>query len=143
MSGDQKKENINTMERKVFRESPNDELLSKAVCVENTDDNPIPTQESHSRSLKIFRKDIALVDVDTEIEQVLPDGTRRILIQIAPSKVAKLLISFVANGTNTNEYYTIDEGGFLDLDKLNLTNKSIFFQCDRANRTVQILTYIN
>lgn len=150
MGGTQKKENLNTMERKVYRESPDGTALAKATCIENTSESPVPITDENSKNITIYQIPINALEVNTEIEQTLATNTRRVLVQatgqLGTVKTATIRVAFIENGTldvgvDSKQYKTVPPGGWLDLDKLNLVNSKLYFQCDKQPRTIEIIEY--
>ena len=129
MSSIQVKEQLNTMERKVFRESPDIERLAKAVFVENDSLNPVIISGNFSvggaTTPLISNLDIPLVN--NEVEFILQNNLNQIIIRSRVSATIKY--SFVSGESGTN-YFTIKSGTVLFLDALTFNSKKIYFQSD-------------
>lgn len=104
-------------------------------------DNPLPVDvtisgESKPDNPTIFRVAVALAN--TEYSQLLPDKTAKFEIRVV--ELAKLQFAFKINESGTN-YFTIRPGTTYFNDDLNLVGKSVYFQANKANVTVEILTW--
>ena len=64
MGGQQTKEHLTTMERKVFRESPDSENLAKAVCIENSNTDPANVSNVANKGSTILKEDLGIVEFE-------------------------------------------------------------------------------
>lgn len=75
---------------------------------------------------------------DTENSQLLPDGTKQLLIRARGS--SRTQFSFTALTTATN-FITIPKGANYSAELLGLDTKTVFFQTDKAD-IIEILVWV-
>ena len=76
---------------------------------------------------------------DTEVSQAILDGTKRILIKTRGPGSLKL--SYVATESGT-KYITIGGNASKDIDNLNTSSLTLYFQSPLASQTVEIETWV-
>ncbi len=125
--------------KKSYKESPKDPNETAArTCVENTESDPAIIQPVDSKNVKIYVLDIPNKNIETS--QTLNAGTRRIIMNVRGKVDTIIRFAFVANDTDDgNDYFEIDPGGFIDLDKINFTGKTIYVRTDKDSRKIQII----
>lgn len=122
-----------------YKQSPKDaDATAKRACLENTESDPAIVQPVDSKNVKPIVVDIP--NKDTETSQVLSAGTRRIIMNVRGKVDTIVRFAFVENDTDDgNPYFEIDPGGYIDLDKINFTGKTIYLRTDKDARIIQIL----
>jgi len=128
--------------KNAYRIDPDDPNKTvKKTLVGNPETDPVPIENVDSKEPKIYIHPIGSGDENTEKSQLLTNGTRRIIIKVRKKVDTTLRVAFVENGTNnlTDEFMQIEPGGFLDLDGLNFIDKTVYFQSDKSDRTIEIL----
>lgn len=76
----------------------------------------------------------------TEYSYTFPDGTKQFLIKLVNAQ--SLQVTYVSGDSSTN-YLTVPRTCFYAESDLDLTSKSIYFQCPVASQTVEILAWIS
>jgi len=117
-------------------------LLVDEVGDPVNDTNPLPidgtiqVEAIAGKSPQIYN--VSAPVANQEYSQALPAGTVKFLIR--PRKVSKVKFSFAAGTSGTN-YITIPPGNSYDDPDLNLTGKTLYFQCNKPNQTFEILAW--
>ena len=78
--------------------------------------------------------------INTELNKSLSGNLKKIIVR--SRKLTTIRIAFTPNGTadsgaGANKYIEIPEGGYLSLDPLNFTGKTLYYRTDKA-RTIEI-----
>jgi hypothetical protein len=74
----------------------------------------------------------------TEYSQALSTGTKKFLIRVRGN--ADLQLAFT-NGDSSTTFITIPAGASYKEDSLNLSSLTLYFQCNKASQTVEILEW--
>lgn len=124
-----------------YKISPKDpDATAARTCLENTEDDPAIVQPVNSKNVKPYV--IAVANKDIEESQSLNAETKRIIMNVRGKVDTIVRFAFVENDTdNGNDYFEIDPGGFIDLDKINFTGKTIYFRTNKDSRIIQILEF--
>ncbi len=88
----------------------------------------------NSTTSKIYNKTAATAG--TEYSQLLTTGTKKIIIKVRATKT-KLKYSFVAGESGT-KFITVGKNSSREINGLDLTSKTIYFQTNKDNQTVEI-----
>lgn len=131
------------IERLTYDEEP--VIARRVVLVDKHGDkvdssNPLPVDATLSASSAdtptIFNVDASIPG--TEYSQVLPDGTVSFLVRARNN--AKLNLSYIENATDTT-YLTVMPGNIYIVESVRLTGRTIYFQANKSNTTVEIVTW--
>lgn len=107
-------------------ENTTTQSLTKALPVTEFKRNTVPT---------IFNVITGLAN--TESSQALPANTKKFIIKARGS--TKIQLAYTSGDTGTL-YFTIEPGSSYEDDNY-YVSKTIYFQCNKATQTIEILTY--
>lgn len=138
--GDLDKKSIQDRIKQAYRNAPgDDDKTVKATVIENDTANPAPVEDVHSQNVKIYNLTVDPGDENSELSQALINGARQLIIRVRKKVDTTVKVSFEANGTTTGDYWEIESGGYLEIKKINLIGKTLYYNADKPNRTIEIL----
>lgn len=133
---------VQDLEKYAFRKSTEGEIL-KAVVPQNTADSPLYITGDIDVSVGagittpvIYNSSVVLAN--TEYSQALPAGTKSFMIKVRDFGVT-MNLSFVSGQSGTN-YIQLVGTNFV-MEDTNLTGVTLYFQCDTAAVTAEILAW--
>jgi hypothetical protein len=77
---------------------------------------------------------------NTEVSQALPTDTRKFLIKVRDDLGAKMQLAF-GSGQSGTTFITVGRGAIYVEDNVVLSSVTLYFQLDRAGKTVEILAW--
>ena len=98
--------------------------------------NVVADQVLRSKVPTIYNINVLLAD--TEVSQLLSDGTKQLAIRCRGS--ARTQFAFVS-GDSSISFITVPQGTTYFNDNLDLTSKTIYLQCNKASQIVEVLEW--
>lgn len=99
---------------------------------------PVPGQDIIAANPTISVVDTTTAN--TELSFVLPANTLRYQIKIR-NYTASMKVAFIAGTTSGNEYISVPTGCSYREENIRVPALTLYFQCNKANQTVEILSW--